>query len=553
MRHLSTPGSSTHVATLRDYLQVVRRRKWVIVLAVIVVPAAALAFSLVQSAKYEGSAQVLLSQQDLGSVLTGTQVNLSSADPADRQTQTQQQLARVPTVAGRAIRRLHLTTTPKDFLAKTSVSPGINSDTLNFHATDHDPALASRMATAYARAYVAYRLQVETAPIEAARRGLDERLKSAAKGSALYDGLAEKEQTLQELEALKTSDATVVQSGTAAIQTAPKTTRNVVLGLVLGLFLGVGLAFLRESLDTRVRSAESIGDQLGLPLLARLPEPPKKLRELNHLAMVDDPTGLQAEAFRMFRTNVEFASLGHDIKTVMVTSGLEREGKSTTMANLAVALARSGQRVVLVDLDLRRPFVDKFFDLAGRAGITNIAVGHLSVEEALVPMELPRVAASNRSIGHAVTSSGQIKILANGSRNGNGIYAKDGSGSLSVLPTGPIPPDPGEFVGTAQLTSILEQLRGLADVVLIDAPPLFHVSDGLTLSAKIDAVIVVTRMEVIRKPMLAELRRLLETMPARKLGFVVTGAESEETYGYGYGGYYYARAYQSPVESEVGA
>jgi Mrp family chromosome partitioning ATPase/capsular polysaccharide biosynthesis protein len=542
------------VATLRDYLQVVRRRKWVILQAFVLVPAAALLFSLLQSAKYQGSAQVLLSQQDLGNVLTGTQVNYGSADPADRQAQTQQQLARVPNVAGRAIRRLHLAMTPKQFLAATSVSPGTNADTLGFFATNHDPRLASRMASAYARAYVAYRLQVETAPIEAARQGIDERLKSAEKGTALYNGLVEKDQTLQELEALKTSDATVVQSGTAAVQTAPKTTRNLALGIILGLFLGVGLAFLRESLDTRVRSAESIAEQLGLPLLARLPEPPKKLREINHLAMVDDPTGLQAEAFRMFRTNVEFASLGREIQTIMVTSALEREGKSTTMANLAVALARAGQRVVLVDLDLRRPFVDKFFDLSGRAGVTNIAVGHLTVEEAIVPMDLPPVTGRSGSIGQALTASGQIKILASANGNGNG-NARDarGHGSLSVLPTGPIPPDPGEFVGTAQLTAILEQLRELADVVLIDAPPLFHVGDGLTLSAKVDAVVVVTRMEVVRKPMLSELRRLLDNMPANKLGFVVTGAESEETYGYGYGGYQYYRAYESVLKEEVQA
>jgi Mrp family chromosome partitioning ATPase/LPS O-antigen subunit length determinant protein (WzzB/FepE family) len=536
------------VATLRDYLQVVRRRKWVILAAILLVPAAALAFSLLQQKRYEGSAQVLLSQQDLGSVLTRTQVNMSSADPADRQTQTQQQLARVPNVAGRAIRRLHINMTTAEFLAATSVLPGTNSDTLSFTATDRDPELASRMASAYAHAYVAYRLQVETAPIEAARRGLDGRLQSAKKGSALYNGLVEKEQTLQELEALKTSDATVVQSGTAAVQTAPKTARNVTLGIILGLFLGIGLAFLRETLDTRIRSAESIADQLGLPLLARLPEPPKKLREMNHLAMVDDPTGLQAEAFRMFRTNVEFASLGRDIQTIMVTSALEREGKSTTMANLAVALARAGQRVVLVDLDLRRPFVDKFFDLAGRAGVTNIAVGHVTVEEALVPMELPPIEGRNGSAGSALTASGQVKILA----NGGGGRRSDSVGSLSVLPTGPIPPDPGEFVGTAQLTAILEQLRRLADVVLIDAPPLFHVGDGLTLSAKVDAVIVVTRMEVVRRPMLSELRRLLETMPANKLGFVVTGAESEETFGYGYGGYSYYRGYESAPPQEEG-
>jgi Mrp family chromosome partitioning ATPase/capsular polysaccharide biosynthesis protein len=519
------------VATLRDYLQVVRRRKWLILQAVVLVPAAALAFSLLQSAKYQGSAQVLLSQQDLGSVLTGTQANLSS-DPADRQTQTQQQLARVPDVAGRAIRRLHLDMTPAQFLAVSSVSPGTNADTLTFHATDDSATLASRMAAAYARAYVTYRLQVETAPIEAARRGLSERLKSSPKGSALYNGLAEKEQTLQELEALKTADATVIQSDTAAVQTAPKTTRNVLLGIVLGVLLGTALAFLRESLDTRVRSAESISEQLGLPLLARLPEPPKKLREINHLAMIDDPNGLQAEAFRMFRTNVEFAALGRDVQTIMVTSAVEREGKSTTMANLAVALARAGRRVVLVDLDLRRPYVDKFFDLAGHAGVTSIAVGHVSLDEALVPLALPLVGGPSVATESALIASGQAKLL--GAINGNGTQALEQHGSLSVLPTGPIPPDPGEFVGTAHLTALLEELRGRADVILVDAPPLFHVGDGLTLSAKVDAVIVVTRMEVLRRPMLSELRRLLESMPARKLGFVVTGAEADEAYGYGY-------------------
>ena len=116
-------------------------------------------------------------------------------------------------------------------------------------------------------------------------------------------------------------------------------------------------------------------------------------------------------------------------------------------------------------------------------------------------------------------------------------------GALDVLPSGPIPPDPGEFVGTARLAEILEHIRAHADVVLVDAPPLLHVGDGLTLSAKVDAVLVVTRMEMMRRPILGELERLLETMPANKLGFVVTGAEEEEGYGYGYGGYHYHRAY----------
>jgi Mrp family chromosome partitioning ATPase/capsular polysaccharide biosynthesis protein len=522
------------VSTLRDYLQVVRRRKWIIVLATVIVPVAALVFSLRQQTMYQGSSQVLLSQQDIASQITGTQGS-SFNDPADRQAQTQASLARVPNVAARAIHALRLDMTPSAFLSASSVTAGANADTLSFAVTDHDPQLASRMATAYANAYVAYRLQVETAPIEAARKGLEARLKTTPRG-ALYNSLVDKDQTLAELEALKTSNASVIRDGGTAVQTAPKTSRNVVLGIVLGIFLGIGVAFLRETLDTRVRSADAIAERLELPLLARLPAPPKRLRDINHLAMLDEPTGIQAEAFRMLRTNVEFAALGKDVQTVMVTSAVEKEGKSTTIANLAVALARAGQRVILVDLDLRRPFVNRFFELAGAAGVTQVALGHVGVDDALVPIRLDRPLADSASFASIVTGNGEVRIPTNGNGNGNGRLAH---GSLHVFPSGPIPPDPGEFVGTARLTEILEQLRDRADIVLIDAPPLFHVGDGLALSAKVDAMVVVARMEVVRRPMLAEMHRLLETMPAVKLGFVVTGAESEESYGDGYGGYYY--------------
>ena len=104
--------------------------------------------------------------------------------------------------------------------------------------------------------------------------------------------------------------------------------------------------------------------------------------------MLDDPTGVQAETFRMLRTNLDFVTLDRDVRTIMVTSAVEQEGKSTTIANLAVALARAGQRVVLVDLDLRRPFLDKFFGLTG-PGITQVALGHASLENALARITWP--------------------------------------------------------------------------------------------------------------------------------------------------------------------
>lgn len=521
---------TTHVSTLRDYLQVVRRRKWIIVEAVVIVPLAALAFSLHQQPQYEGSAQVLLSQQDLANQLTATPSYNNT--PADRQAQTQADLARVPAVAEQAIKATRTPISSTDFLAASSATAGTNADLLTFNFTHSDPELASRLATAYAHAYVRYRLSVDTAAINAALTEVQNELKTLPSHGALYDSLVAKTTQLRTLAALKTANASVVRNAGAAVQTAPRTKRNVVLGVLLGLFLGVGLAFLREALDTRVRSAEAIGERLELPLLARLPAPLKRLRAENRLTMLAEPGGVQAEAFRMLRTNLEFASLGKTAKIIMVTSATEQEGKSTTIANLAVALARSGKHVVLVDLDLRRPFVDRFFDVVEGPGLTQVALG---------------IAPLGQAITRVALSGGDVVMrypTANGNGNGNGNGHKPQVGALDVLPSGPIPPDPGEFVGTSRLTEILEHLREHSDIVLVDAPPLFHVGDGLVLSAKVDAVMVVTRMDVMRRGMLTELKRLLDTMPAEKLGFIVTGADEEESYGSSYAGYYYQRPYE---------
>ena len=184
---------------------------------------------------------------------------------------------------------------------------------------------------------------------------------------ALYSSLVDRQQTLQSMQALQPSVASVLRQADGAVLTQPKTVRNGALGLVVGLVLGLGLAFLREALETRVRTTEEVSARLGgLPLLGRLPRPPKRLRRSGKLVMLEDPASAQAEAFRMLRANLDFMTLDRDARTIMITSALEQEGKSTTVANLAVAFARAGKRVALVDLDLRRPVLARFFDLEGR-------------------------------------------------------------------------------------------------------------------------------------------------------------------------------------------
>jgi polysaccharide biosynthesis transport protein len=531
---VTTAGHAGHAATLRDYLHVLRRRKWIILQAAVLVPAAAIGFSIHQQKLYRASAQVLLSSQNLATELTGTQQTGVSVQP-DRVAQTQADVARVPAIAARVLRRVPGTgLTVQRFLSRSGVSTATNADILTFEVMNRDAALARRLVDEYAASYTVYRRSLDTAAIHTALQSVDARIgqlvDAGGRGGALYASLVERQQTLATMQALQTSNAAVVQQAQKVVQVQPKTSRNAVLGIFLGIVLGIGLAFLREALDTRVRNAEEIGERLGgLSLLARVPVPSKKLRAKNRLVMLDSPTGVQAEAFRMLRTNLDFATLGRNARTIMVTSAVEQEGKSTTIANLAVALARTGQRVVLVDLDLRRPFLHKFFELDS-PGITQVALGHISLEEALVPVAI---------------ADARQRWKTNGNGNGNGHGAV--KGILEVLPSGPIPPDPGEFVGTAVLSEILEELRMRADFVLIDAPPVLHVGDAMALSTKVDGILVVTRMQVVRRHMLNELARQLANAPTPVLGFVVTAADEEESYGYGYGygyGSYHARPYE---------
>jgi hypothetical protein len=190
------------------------------------------------------------------------------------------------------------------------VSASSTTDLLTFSVTDPKPRLASALTTAYANAYVGYRHDLDTVAIAQAnadvKRELGRLRASGDTSSALYASLLEKSQLLATMQTLQTANASVIRTAGTASQVQPRTVRNAAFGLALGLLLGLGLIFLVESLDTRVRSPEEQAQRLRLPLLARLPEPPRKLRRKNRLIMIESPQSRAAEAFRVFATNVEF-------------------------------------------------------------------------------------------------------------------------------------------------------------------------------------------------------------------------------------------------------
>ncbi len=508
---------------LREYLRVVRRRKWIVLLPILLAPLAAVLLSLQQQKLYWSSSEVLLSHRDLGAVLTGTPEVYE--DP-NRIAQTQAQLARSPRLAERVLQRARIEGRNQwELVAALTVTPRSDADLLEFGVKDPDPNLAPRLATAYANEFIEYRRELDTAAIVRARRKaerqVDELEAAGDRNSRLYTDLVSKLQQLQTMEAFQTSNALLSRPAEGAAQVEPKTSRNAILALALGVMLSFGLTLLFKALDTGLEP-EEIGRRLRLPLLGRLAAPPRRLRKQSKLAMLSEPNGSQAEAFRMLRTNLDFVNLEHGAQAIMVTSAVASEGKSTTVANLAVAIARAGRRVVLVDSDLRRPFLHHFFEVPARPGLTDVALGRVTLEQAIKPLVL----SDSPDDEFALPGGADLAF-------GNGMGGNGSAAVLEVLLAGPTPPDVSAFFESSTFEAILAELRERADLVLFDSPPLLQAGDAMALSGKVDALVVVTRGDQARRPITDELERLLARSPAQKLGFVLTGLrEFEEGYNY---------------------
>lgn len=514
--------------TIADYVAILRRRKWIILQAALIIPIAAYIYSSTKPKEYSASADVLLTS-------SVTQV----ASPLNSDTQgivdTQTQIASTPDMAERVVKAAKVTTrSAGQVLGEMSVAEVGSSDVLRFTVTDRDPAIANVLANAYAAQYTTFRRQLDSAFIDNSRKELEARIKALRSAgdttSATYQSLVQKDQQLLTIQALDTASAIVIRTSSGAFQVAPRPKHDAILGLIVGLLLGVTLALLREALDSRLWTASDIADLsgqpvLGRPLLGRISAPPKRIGR--GLVTLEDPSSPEAEAFRLLRSNLEFVLLDRDAKVLMVTSALQAEGKSTTAANLAATIARSGKKCILVDLDLRRPMIETMFNIDSSRGLTTVAVGKHTLDEAIVkiPVFDPEESMTVGANGAAATT--------------NGHGGTDAMHFLEVLPSGPLPPDPGEFVMTGAVQGIIQALRDRADVIIVDTPPLLGVGDAAALSGNVDAIVLLIRVGVTKRQVVREAFRIVDRLPKPTLGFVLTGAEREESYGYRQYGYDY--------------
>jgi len=500
----------------REWLSLLSRQRWVVVATVTAATLAAFVVSRSEQRLYQASASVLVNEQNP----TVAALNLAATptSPPDRYAATQAALARIGQVARMTVAAARVQgLSAGELLAASSVSANPTADVLEFSVTHPDPTVAQKLAAAYAREFTVYRRQLDTSAITAGltdvQRRLD-RLEALGEGnSSLARQLTSTMHQLEGLQAVAASGSSAIPLGGAgnASVVQPRTTRNVALGLLAGLALGVALAFLRDALDPRVRSEDDLREQLELPVLGRIPRRTGAASSNGRLAALAEPAGASAEAFRILKTNLSNSQRQHGVSSIVVTSTGEGEGKSTTVANLAVTLARAQLRVALVDLDLRHPGIDALFGLAGRPGLTNVAAGEMTLADAL----------------------NEIDTRPDAPADG---------GKLEVLTVGPAPPDPGELLSSAFVANVLFALKRRSDVLLIDAPPILTVGDAMSIATQTDALLLVVDVNTVHRDALAEARRVLDACPAQALGLVATGCNVAGKHEYRRNGYRRAKA-----------
>jgi succinoglycan biosynthesis transport protein ExoP len=473
-------------------LGVLRRRWLVVVAAVVACVVAGLVITGVDSTKrYESSARVLFGTSALSE--SAFQVDRFSDDP-EREAATNVLLAGSEAVAAEVRKRLGLTTSSTDLLDKVEIEAEQNANVLQITATDESPRQAAAIANAFATEFVAFRARGDRQSIDDAERDLQQQLSELPIDAPERQDVRESLQRLASLRALANGDARVIARAEVPQDPANLGLIEVVaLAGIIGLALGLVGALVVESMDKRITDVASFEREYRLRALAVVPQ--KAFRRHGLRSGSDD-----LEPFRILRTAVDFARVTRPVRTVMVTSAVRGEGKTSVAIGLAQAIALSGRPVILVELDLRHPSLARTFGMADQGGVTNALLGTEPNDLLQRPLrELP---------------------------------------DLEVLAAGVLPPNPAELLEAPALDVMLRSLlQDGKKTLVIDAAPLLPVADAQILLNKpaVDASVVVARQGVTTRDHARRARLVLDGHAAAPIGLVVCGHTARDAYGYGYG------------------
>lgn len=443
---------------IRDYLRIARRN-WTLVaaftLAGLLTGGAA---SVLAKPTYTSETQLFVAIQSSGTVQELQQGNTFSQARVQSYVRTVQ----TPIVLQPAIDSLGLSMTSDELAQKVETTTDLNTVLINVSVSDNSPVQAAAIAEAVATSLV---------------KAVDSLEKPKTGGSSPVS-----------LSIIKPAKAPVSPSG-------PNTRLNLALGLFTGLALGIGAAVLRTAMDNRIRGEADLRKVTAAPLLGGISFDQDATRK--PLLTQAAPQSPRAESFRQLRTNLQFANVSGHAKTVLITSSLPGEGKSTTATNLAIALAQAGQTVCLVDADLRRPMIGEYLGLERGAGLTTALLGTEDASDLLQPW---------------------------------------GGEDLYVLTSGQIPPNPSELLGSDEMKRLIGRLEQTFDAVIIDAPPLLPVTDAAVLSQHVGGVVVVVGAQKIRHQDLEKSISSLSMVGSNVLGIVLNRlpAKGPDAYSYSY-------------------
>jgi len=492
---------------LRHQLAVLRARFPFLVVGCLLAAASAFVITSLQPKLYEGQTTLIVGQ------------SLSVPNPDVNQILASQRLAGTYAVVAttrpilqKVIDRLHLPTSADELATQVTADAASNSTLLSITARARDPAEAAAIANAVGDELIAASPAIQgqageiqsfidkdlkaiqqdilnaEAQIEGLGRVTSRTIAQDQQLEALRNRLVSLRATYATLVSLSSNSAanlvSVIEPAVpAASPASPRVLLNVALAAVLGLVLGVAIAFTLEYLDDTLKSAEDVEQAIGLPTLGTIMRMPgnKADPEMRRMATLLYPRSSAAEAFRALRTNIDFAAVDTPIQTLLVASAAGGEGKTTIAANLAVVFAQAGRRTVLVDGDLRKPGVHDLFLAENDVGLTTLLVDDSVAFD---------------TVNHEVADEP----------------------NLVLLPTGPIPPNPAELLGSQRMRNALDRIKKEFDLVILDSPPLRAVTDAAVLAAMADATIMVVHARHTRRASVLAGHDALIKVGARVIG-----------------------------------
>jgi capsular exopolysaccharide synthesis family protein len=450
---------------LRHYFDVVRRRFWIILAVLAACVGAAVAVTALQDNVYRATTKLVVGQGGgLPQVQYGNEVQTFTA--------TMSELVRSNVVAENVIGNLRLADeTPESLLSRMTTSINPQTAVITVSVEDGDQQRAARIAQEIALVF--------------------SQLVRERFASQTPDGAAPSEPP---------TVAIFDPAHALPYRVSPRPVRNVAAAILLGLILGLVAAFLREHFDRAIRTREDVERAFGVSVIGQVPF--VRLRRGARGGVTSTESGPVAEAFRALRANLQYLGVRRPLQTLLVTSAAPEQGKTTITANLAVAIARSGASVAVVEGDLRRPRLDEAFGVDAGPGLTNVLVGAAELDAAIRPASVP------------------------------GDASGGGAGEIALLPSGPLPPNPAELLSSFQMREVLDRLSQRYDYVLIDSPPLLAVADALELARMVDGVVLAVRQSRARTDDARELRSIVERLEVNVVGAVLTDVEAGAGYGY---------------------